>query len=121
MPINFRPEEYVLNLNPFNWLENVDSMQHFIVEKIPNILLFILLGLFIPIVFNKQRKLHKTTVVCFIMTFGVEFIQYFIGRSSDIVDILTNLLGGILGYGIYKILNNLCKTNALWNKFVDNK
>ena len=115
VPMNFHPEEYILNLSPFNWLENTNSVQQFIVEKIPNIILFIPLGFFIPIVFKKQRKLYKTLLLSFSITFGVEFIQFFIGRSADIVDIITNLFGTIIGYTIYKLLNSLCKSNLFWN------
>lgn len=121
VPINFHPEKYILNLNPLSWTQNAYSMQQFIVEKIPNIILFIPLGFFIPAVFENKRKFLKTILICFIMTFSVEFIQFFIGRSSDIVDIITNLLGGMLGYGIFKILNRLLKENKIWKKFIDNK
>lgn len=120
VPISFHPEEYILNLNPFNWLENTNSVQQFIVEKIPNIILFVPLGFFVPTVFKKQRKLYKTVLISFSITFSVEFIQYFIGRSTDIVDILTNLLGAIIGYTIYKLLDNLCKSNLFW-KILTNK
>lgn len=120
VPINFHPEEYILKLNPFNWLENANSMQQFIVEKVPNIILFVPLGFFIPIVFKRQRKLFKTVLISFSIIFSVEFIQYFIGRSADIVDILANLLGVIIGYVIYKLLDNLCKSNLFW-KVLTNK
>lgn len=121
VPINLHPEEHILNLNPLNWIGNIDSMQQFIVEKIPNILLFIPLGFFIPIVFRHQRKIYKTIIISFLLTFSVEFIQYFIGRFADIVDIITNLSGSILGYGIYSILDKLCKSNRLWKKIKNNK
>lgn len=121
VPINLHPEEHILNLNPLNWLENTDSTQQFIVEKIPNILIFIPLGFFIPIVYREKRKILKTIMVCFILTFSVEFIQYFIGRSADIVDVISNLLGSILGYWIFRIMNYLCKSNAFWKKLKENK
>lgn len=54
------------------------------------------------------------------ITFSVEFFQYFIGRSSDIDDIITNVLGAIIGYAIFKVLNNLLKDKKWWNQFIGN-
>ncbi len=56
-----------------------------------------------------MRKLYRMVLIVFLVTFSVEFFQYFIGRLSDIDDIITNLLGDIIGYGIFKILNYLFK------------
>ena len=39
-------------------------------------------------------------------TFAVEFIQYFIGRSSDIDDIILNVISIVVGYGIYSVLKS---------------
>lgn len=36
-----------------------------------------------------------------IFSFSIEFIQYFIGRSADIDDLILNTLGGMLGFGVY--------------------
>ena len=121
VPIDFLPEIHTLNIKPFNWIGTTDSYWQLLVEKLPNIMLFIPLGLFVPIVFRSKRKLHKTLLISFAITFSVEFIQYFIGRSSDIDDIITNLLGAIIGYGIYKILNKILKQQKWWNKLIGNK
>lgn len=120
VPINLHPEQYILNLKPFAWLDTIENSKQFIEEKVPNIMMFIPLGIFIPIVFKNKRKLYKTTLIVFMFTFSVEFVQYFIGRSADIDDIITNLLGGIIGYGIFKIFNLLLGNKEWWNKFMDN-
>lgn len=121
LPFDFSPEQYILNLIPFNrFKEEVNILKTITTEIIPNIMMFIPLGIFIPIVFKKMRKLYKTAFVLFLVTFSVEFFQYFIGRLSDIDDIITNLLGGIIGYGIFKVLNYLFKDKKWWNKFIGN-
>lgn len=120
IPITFNPEEYILNINAFNWIGNIDSLQQLVVEKVPNIMLFIPLGFFIPIVLKNKRKLYKTSVIALGMAFSVEFFQYFIGRSSDIDDIITNILGAIIGYLIFKVLNNFLREKRWWNKFIGN-
>ena len=118
VPITFQPEEYILNIKPFQWLGSTDSYQQVLVEKIPNILLFIPLGFFIPIVLKNKRKLYQTALIAFGITFSVEFFQYFIGRSSDIDDIITNLLGAIIGYGIFKVSQKYLKHTKWWNTFI---
>lgn len=115
-PINFHPETHILNLIPFNW--NEIGFYQFVVEKIPNIILFIPLGFFVPVISKSKRKLYKTTIIVFLVTFGVEFLQYFIGRSSDIDDVITNLIGGIIGYLIFKIMTQLFGKTKLWNNLI---
>lgn len=118
VPITFNPKTHILNLIPFNWIGNIDNFQQLVVEKIPNVMLFIPLGFFIPIVLESKRKWYKTLFIAFGITFSVEFFQYFIGRSADIDDILTNLLGAIIGYQIFKILHQLLKKRKRWNYLI---
>ena len=117
MPITFKPETHILNLIPFN-LQEI-GIEQFLIEKIPNIILFIPLGFFLPAVFKSNRKAYKTILITFALTFGVEFFQYFIGRSSDIDDIITNLLGGIIGFIVFKLLNSFLEKTKFWNKFIE--
>ena len=116
MPITFTPETHTLNLVPFNFTD----FNQFVVEKVPNIMLFIPLRFFMPIVFKSTRKFYKTALISFVITFSIEFFQYFIGRSSDIDDIITNLLGAIIGYGIFFIVNKIFKNQKWWNKLIKN-
>ena len=44
-----------------------------------------------------------TVFFCFLMSLGIELLQPFFGRTSDITDLITNLIGGVLGYGLYAI------------------
>lgn len=118
VPITLHPERYILNLKPFGWIGTVDSVQQFIVEKLPNVILFIPLGFFLPVVFRSQRRLWRTAAVSFGMTFSVEFIQYFIGRSADIDDVLTNLLGAVLGYLLFAGAHGLLKKRRWWNRLL---
>lgn len=120
VPITFQPENYILNIKPFNWIGNIDNFQQFVVEKVPNIMLFIPLGFFIPIVLENRRKLYKTVIISFCITFSVEFFQYFIGRSYDIDDMITNILGAIMGYTIFKIGNQFFEKRNWWNRLIGN-
>ncbi len=119
VPITFEPQTHILNIRPFNWIGNVDSFEQLIVEKVPNIMLFIPLGFFIPVVCKSRRKWYKTALISFGVTFSVEFLQYFIGRSADIDDVLTNLLGAIIGYSIFRVLAYFLKQKQWWNTLLN--
>lgn len=119
VPISLHPEHYILNLIPFNWIfEEENVINYFIVEIVPNIMMFIPLGVFVPVVFKDKMDIIKTLIIIFVVTFSVEFVQYFIGRSSDINDIITNLLGGLVGYGLFKFSNNLFIDKKWWRQFI---
>lgn len=116
-PITFEPEKHFLNLIPFNWREN--GLKQFFIEELANIILFIPLGFFLPAVFRTNRKAYKTILIIFATTFSIEFFQYFIGRLTDIDDIITNLLGGIIGYMIFKTMDRFLEKRKAWNRFVE--
>ena len=118
LPIDFKPKQYLLNLQPLQWLWEGNIKQRVMTEIVPNIMIFIPLGIFTPIAFKRMRKFYMTALVAFTVTFSVEFFQYFIGRSSDIDDLIANLSGGIIGYGIFKMISYLFKNKKWWNKFV---
>lgn len=121
VPFTLHPEQHILNVIPLNWVfEEEDVLNHFIVEIVPNTIMFIPLGIFIPIVYKNKRNLLKTIMPILLITFSVEFMQYFIGRSSDINDIITNLLGGTIGYGIFLTTNNLFKNKKWWKRLLGN-
>ena len=65
--MNFRPEHHILNLIPFNWSDDKNQL---IVEAIPNIIMFVPLGFFIPVILKNNRKLYKTTAMIFVLTFS---------------------------------------------------
>ena len=95
-----------LNLRPFIWLTEVYDMgfRPMIEQLILNIFMFIPLGILLPIVFKSLRSFWKTVICSLGITFFIEFIQYFIGRSSDIDDLILNTLGGMVGCAVYFIL-----------------
>lgn len=118
-PIEFNPERYILNLRPLKWLLEGHIKQRIITEIRPNIMIFIPFGFFTPIAFKQMRKLYMTALAAFIVTLSVESFQYFIGRSSDVDDLIANLLGGIIGYLVYKIFSYILRNSSLWIKFTE--
>ena len=51
-----------------------------------------------------------------LFSFLIEFIQYFIGRSADIDDLILNTLGAMLGYFIFYIFSGLFRNKNIWKK-----
>lgn len=109
---------HALNLKPFNWLSSIPitGLRNAIMQYVLNIMMFIPLGFFLPVVFYGELNFFKTAGISFLVTFGIETIQYFIGRSSDIDDIIANLIGGILGYLIFKLCSMLFSSFSFWKK-----
>lgn len=88
--------DVTLNLVPF---------RHFISDFTNtglNILLFIPLGIFLPLLWNRFRRLKRLMLCAFAYTFFIEVAQLFCFRTTDINDIITNLLGAFLGYLIVR-------------------
>ena len=63
--------------------------------------MFIPFGLLCPVVFKRTRAWWKTVLTAFGTSFLIEFIQYFIGRSCDIDDLIMNTLGACIGYAAF--------------------
>ena len=68
-----------------------------------NTLLFLPLGLLTPLIWEKYDSFYKILTLGLISTCLIEFIQIFIGRSTDIDDVILNTIGVIIGYTIFKL------------------
>ena len=78
----------------------------FIYTVVGNILLFVPFGYFISR-YTKPKKILQIIILSIIASTTIELMQLNIGRTFDIDDIFLNLLGGILGYFIYKSCNSI--------------
>lgn len=105
--ITFRPEWHFLNLRPFVWVTETYEMgvQKMLKQLLSNVGMFIPLGLLLPMCFPKLRRFYKTALVVLAVTTSIETLQYFMGRSADIDDVIMNLAGGMLGYLAFFLLN----------------
>lgn len=74
-----------------------------------NFLLFLPMGIFLPLVQSREkRSLKKTVLIIFFLSLFIEGIQFFfVGRLADIDDLLANTLGGMIGYIIYRTAASL--------------
>ncbi|WKY43448.1 VanZ family protein [Eubacteriaceae bacterium ES2] len=69
-----------------------------------NIILFVPLGLLYPLSRKKKVGFLEIFIVCLGSSALIEVIQFFFltSRRADIDDIILNLIGGLIGYLIYK-------------------
>lgn len=69
-----------------------------------NVVVFIPLGIFLPILFKNCRRFWETLMVSFICVVGIELFQLFSAFGAfDVDDILLNCVGAAMGYGVYYI------------------
>ena len=79
---------------------------HAIINLGGNILMFIPLGFFLPLLFPRLRKLGKTLLTTALIITAVEIIQLLtLVGSCDVDDLILNVLGAAIGYGFYKVTN----------------
>ena len=71
-------------------------------STILNVLLFIPLGLFLPIFWKKFQSFGNTVLFGFCTSVIIELLQIFTLRATDVNDLITNTLGTALGYLIAK-------------------
>ena len=73
------------------------------VDTALNVLLFVPLGIFLPIMYKSFNKLNKVALLGFMLSLTIELIQMYGHGATDINDLITNTVGACLGFGIYKI------------------
>lgn len=82
------------NLNLIPFIGMADSIQNTFL----NVLLFIPLGFFLPLLWERYRKAFNMLVFAFFTTLFIELSQLFTYRATDVDDLITNVIGGLCGY-----------------------
>lgn len=81
---------------------------------IGNVLMFIPFGIMYPLIKREKDKIFRQMIICsFVFILGIEVVQPFVGRSFDVDDIICNLLGVVVGYGILKLVRVV--KAAIWS------
>ena len=90
--------DFGLNLIPF--ADIVNSPFAYMKNTILNIILFIPMGFFVPAVWKNFRSFKTMFFVGLAVSLGIELLQIFTFRLTDIDDLITNTAGTVLGYEI---------------------
>lgn len=76
------------------------------IYPIENIILFIPLGFLLPLLSDKFRKTACCATAAFFLSLSIETSQYITKRGYfQLDDIITNVLGGLLGLAFYHLLH----------------
>lgn len=94
---DFHPEVYV-NCIPFV------EMLYDPTDSILNVILFVPLGILLPVINSRFRAFRYTFQFGLCMTLLIEFLQLFTYRVTDINDVITNTAGTVIGFCIAKLL-----------------
>ena len=114
--VKYMQIDFSINLIPF-----VDMVSD-IKNALLNVLLFLPMGLFLPRLWEKCRQIKNTLIICLCVTGTIEILQIFTFRTTDINDIITNTLGGVIGYFIAKWITKdfskrICSDTKLYEMY----
>lgn len=119
LPINIPRNDYrietFINLNVLD-IFKYGFNKYSIINLIGNLLLLAPLPILLWLnKFDNWMNLKNIIIVSFLISLSIETIQYLEGyfritaipRASDILDLIMNTLGGVLGYYVLKIYNKI--------------
>lgn len=89
------------------------ALRHAIINLAGNVVMFVPLGFFIPSVFSKNSSFFRSMIICASIVVSIEVVQLFtLLGSCDIDDLILNLIGVAIGYGIYLIILKEARKNG---------
>lgn len=102
LPFMFNHPYTPMNLVPF--IDVLNGRGDFIRQVGLNVIMTIPFGFLLPLT-KEKAKFLKVVFYTFLLSLCIELLQPLINgfRSADITDLITNILGGIIGYIIYLI------------------
>ena len=106
LPFIFNHSYTPMNLVPF--IDVTFGRGDFARQIVLNIIMTIPFGFLLPLIKKENVKVLEVVLYTFFLSIFIELLQPLINdgcRSSDITDLITNILGGIIGYIMYLILN----------------
>ena len=105
-----------INLEPFRVIEEtynairyLDLWQPFLINFVGNIVMFIPIGFFLPLLWEKFNAAWRTIAAGFLLSLLIEILQLPQMRSSDVDDLWLNTLGTFFGYLAYRSIPNKAK------------
>ena len=71
-----------------------------------NVILFLPMGLFLPVLWSRMNSFGKTVGFGFCVSLLIEILQIFTYRATDINDIMTNTFGTCIGFLLGSVVQN---------------
>ena len=105
---------YRYNLVPFKEImrfytyRELVGIEAFLLNLFGNVLAFIPFGVMVPIVSRKNRRFFRVLGLTFLLSLFMECIQLiFKVGSFDVDDLILNTVGGIIGYIVFWLMNQI--------------
>ena len=81
------------------------------IDTILNLVLFVPLGFFLPLLYKKYQHIKNVILTGFLFSLSIEIVQMFGWGATDINDLITNTVGVCLGYLVYYLLSKVLPNN----------
>ena len=95
------------NLTPFKEILRYNLGSNlFLKNVIGNLVMFIPYGFFVTFLTKINRK-REAIILVLTASISIELTQIIIGRVFDVDDIILNVLGGMVGYILYRLLDKI--------------
>lgn len=78
-----------------------------LLNLLANVALFMPLGLLAAFASERFRNIRTVWLLGVSVSFAIEAAQFLIGRSADIDDVILNVLGVCVGYGVWALLRRM--------------
>lgn len=98
---------FELNLNIIPFVDMTSDLS----GTLLNVMLFIPLGMFLPLLWKQFRHLGQTLLFGFCLSLSIELLQIFTLRATDINDLITNTAGSFAGYWLCFLI---CRIFPAW-------
>ena len=87
-----------------------DRLAVSVLNLLGNLALFVPVGFMLSMLKRGEKSLGFMLIVTVIVSCSIEILQYVIGRSADIDDVILRILGSGAGYGISKMLATVIRS-----------
>ena len=105
-PVDFRSQLQALQLSPFREISLAFRYPWHAYMLLGNVIMFAPIGFFTALLWRNPRW-WKSLLAGFCASLSVETIQFFVGRSSDIDDVILNSIGALCGFWAFCLLRSL--------------
>lgn len=101
LPFIFNHPYSPMNMVPF--VDVLTGRGDFVRQILLNVIMMVPFGFLFPMTRNPAAGFGRTVISCFLVSLGIELLQPLISgsRNADITDLITNTIGGIVGYVLY--------------------
>lgn len=105
-PVDYSMQLQAIQLTPFREISVAFTSSWRAYILLGNVIMFAPIGFFTALLW-RGAKWWKSLLAGACSSLFVEVVQFFIGRTSDIDDVILNAFGALCGFGLFFILRSL--------------